>query len=330
MTHAEQSRADRRVLIISPVRNEAAHIDAVVAAVAAQSLAPAKWIVIDDGSSDDTLARLQRLATALPFMEVLSQTRVEPATSVEPVVPRDRLAVGAAPRNFNAGLKLVDWRAYSHVMKLDGDIELPPSYLDELLDRFEADPELGLAGGVLVEPSPDGGLRAIPIPRQHVHGALKLYSRACFEAIGGVQQRLGWDTIDETYARMRGYRTLSFPDLVSIHHRPLGSADGVLRGRARHGQCAYIVHYPLDWVALRSLKIAIVYRPRVLSGLAFLYGYLRAGIRKVEQVPDPEYRLFTRAELRRRLAPRAAWGAVRGRMFGSGPHGSSARVQARL
>ena len=32
----------------------------------------------------------------------------------------------------------------------------------------------------------------------------------------------------------------------SIHHRPLGSADGTLRGRARHGECAYIAHFTPD------------------------------------------------------------------------------------
>ena len=128
-------------------------------------------------------------------------------------------------------------------MKLDGDIELKPDYFRELIERFAADPALGLAGGVLDEPTADGGFRRIQIPRVHVHGALKLYSRECFEAIGGVQERLGWDTIDETYARMRGFTAWSFPDLVSIHHRPLGSADGTVRGHARHGECAYIAHF---------------------------------------------------------------------------------------
>ena len=85
-----------------------------------------------------------------------------------------------------------------------------------------------------------------------MHGAVKCYTRACFEAIGGVQQRLGWDTIDETYARLRGYRTRNFKDIVAVHHRPHASADGTLRGRARHGECAYIAHFgPSGWRCAR-------------------------------------------------------------------------------
>jgi poly-beta-1,6-N-acetyl-D-glucosamine synthase len=284
-----------RVLIVSPVRNEATHIERVVRAVAAQELPPARWVVIDDTSVDDTLARLRALAPDVPFMRVLEAPPDAPHAST-----RDRLARAAAPRNFNAGLATVDWREYTHIMKLDGDIELPPGYLRIVLQRFASDPRLGLAGGIWAEPRPDGHLRPIVTPRSHVPGSLKMYSQECFDAIGGLQERLGWDTIDETYARMTGFRTASFPDLVAVHHREWGSADGIVRGHARHGQCAYISHYPPLWVTLRSLKVAAS-RPRGLSGAAFLFGYVRAALRHTEQVPDLAYRRFTRRELRHRM-----------------------------
>jgi poly-beta-1,6-N-acetyl-D-glucosamine synthase len=281
------------VLIVSPVRNEAAHIERVVRSVAAQTVAPARWIVLDDGSTDGTLDILRTLEPEVPCMTVLEGTGVEPGA-------RDRLARAAEVRAFNAALAVADWGQHSHVMKLDGDIELPPTYFAELLARFDADDSLGLAGGVLVEPQADGSMRRLRIPESHVHGALKCYTRACFAAIGGIQERLGWDTIDGVYARMRGFRTQSFGDLVSIHHRPFASADGTLRGRARHGECAYIAHYGPLWVTLRSLKIARS-RPLGLSGAAFLYGYARAAAARTERVPDPDFRRFVRRELRHRM-----------------------------
>jgi hypothetical protein len=284
-----------RILVISPVRNEAAHIERVAQAMAAQQLAPALWLVVDDASTDGTLELLRRLEAEIPFLRVIQAPPVESMTGA-----RDRLARAAAPRTFNAGLRTVDWREYTHVMKLDGDIELPPTYFTDLIGRFDADERLGLAGGVLVEPTADGGFRDIVIPRVHVHGALKLYTRDCFDAIDGMQERLGWDTIDGTYARMRGFTTCSFTDIVSIHHRPIGSADGTVRGRARHGECAYIAHYTPTWVALRALKVAGT-RPRGLSGLAFFYGYVRAAARRTERVPDREFRRFARRELRQRM-----------------------------
>jgi len=285
--------AGERVLVISPVRNEAAHIERVVRAVAAQELRPAHWVVVDDGSHDDTLAILRRLAPEVPFMRVV-ETRGGGSETA-----RDRLAGGAAPRAFNVGLAAVGRCDFTHIMKLDGDVELPPHYLRELLACFAADPRLGIACGDLAE-ARRGRFRRIPIPPHHVHGALKCYTRVCFEAIGGLQERLGWDTIDETYARMKDFRTRSFRELVAVHHRRLGSADGTLRGRARHGECAYIAHFSLPWVALRSLKAARS-RPVVLSGLAFFYGYARAAVRRAERVPDADFRRFARWELRQRM-----------------------------
>ena len=284
-----------RLVIVSPVRNEAAHIERVVRAVAAQEMRPERWIVIDDASTDGTGGVVRSLAADLPFMEVVETGPHTPHSGA-----RDRLARAAAPRNFNEGLAAADMPDITHVMKLDGDIELPACYLRILMERFAADPRLGIAGGVLVEPTPQGGMRRLKIPTHHVHGALKCYSRECFEAIGGVQERLAWDTIDETYARMRGFATVTFEDLVSVHHRPWGTADGALRGRVRLGECAYIAHYSPLWVTLRSVKLAFT-RPRGILGAAYLYGYVRAAARRTTRVRDAEYRRFTRRELRRRM-----------------------------
>ncbi len=280
---------------MSPVRNEAAHIELVARALVAQELQPAKWIVVDDHSTDDTLAILRSLEDEIPFLTVMQAPKRTELRNA-----RDRLAQAAAPRTFNVGLETVDWREYTHVMKLDGDIELPPSYFREMLERFEADDRLGLAGGVLDEPVEGGGMRRIKIPAVHVHGALKLYTRDCFEAIGGIQEVLGWDTIDGTYARMNGFTTHSFDDIVGVLHRPIGSADGTVRVHARHGRCAYIAHYSVPWVLLRSVKVG-TRRPYGISGAAFFYGYVSAAVRRIERVPDPDFRRFTRRELRQRM-----------------------------
>jgi biofilm PGA synthesis N-glycosyltransferase PgaC len=287
--------AGQRLLVISPVRNEATHFETVARAMAAQTRPPDTWVVIDDGSTDGTPELVERLADEIPFLVPCRAPQPEHAPPV-----KDRLATAAAPRTFNAGLRSVDLDGFTHVSKLDGDMELPPHYFEALLGEFARDPALGIAGGLRKELVRDRWrLERVPT-EHHVNGALKLYSLECFEAIGGMHERLGWDTIDQTYARMRGFRTRSFPHLVTIHHRPWGSADGTLRGRARYGEAAYIVHFSLPWVALRSVKIARA-RPEVVSGAAFLYGFLRAAAQRRARVEDAEFRRFVRRELRGRL-----------------------------
>jgi hypothetical protein len=282
----------RRLLVITPVRNEVAHLERTARSLAAQTRPPDSWVVVDDGSDDGTAELLRELEREIGFVTVVTA----PAGPPSP----DRLARAAAPRAFGVGLRSAPLRDFTHIAKLDGDVELPPEWYAELLEGMDTDSSLGIAGGDLVEPS-GGRWRVLPIPRHHVHGAVKLYSRSCFEAIGGVRECLGWDTIDETCARMRGFRTYSSPDLVARHHRPHASADGALRGRARHGTCAYIAHFPFWWVALRSLKVAAS-RPYGISGVAFLAGYVRAAAKRTARVEEPGFRRQVRRELRARVA----------------------------
>jgi poly-beta-1,6-N-acetyl-D-glucosamine synthase len=289
----------QRLLVVSPVRNEAAHIERVAFALAAQTRRPDLWVVIDDRSTDETPEILARLDQKLDFMTVLQSPPASDHAS------KDRLAVAAEARAFNTALGQTAWKTFTHIAKLDGDIELPPIYFESLLDAFAGDSSLGLAGGVLREPEGDGWGAENAANDYHVRGALKCYTRDCLQAIGGIQERLAWDTIDEVYARMRGFKTRTLPELVALHHRPCASADGILRGRARHGRCVYITHYPVSWVSLRAFKTASE-RPRVLSGLAFLGGYLWSGLAGVTKVEDPEFRVFMRHELGRR-ARRALW-----------------------
>jgi glycosyltransferase involved in cell wall biosynthesis len=282
-----------RLLLITPARDEAAHLAGTIRAVAEQTRRPDLWLVIDDGSTDGTAEILRELAAEVPFMRVLQAPQQESDPEA------DRLGLAAEARAFNAALATVELSEFTHVGKLDADVELSPEYFERLLAHFDYDPELGIAGGVLLERT---GRQWEPtkIPAYHVRGALKLYSRECFEAIGGIEERLGWDTIDETYARMRGYSTRSLAEITARHHRPVATRGGALRGRARHGQCAYILRYGVGWVILRSFKVALQ-RPYGLSGIAFFYGYFRAYLKAQPKVEDERFKRFVRGELRTRL-----------------------------
>jgi hypothetical protein len=286
-----------KLLIVSPVRNESAHIERVIRGVAAQTRPPDAWVVVDDSSTDGTYEKLLELAHDVSFMHVM-HAPVRPSETGT----RDRLAMAAEAKSFNTGLGSVVWEDFTHVGKLDGDVELPPRYYEEVLATFATDARIGMACGELVEYE-HGRPRLLHKAGHHVHGALKTYSMECFRAVGGIREQLGWDTIDETYARMLGYLTGSLGSLGSveaIHHRPAGSADGTLRGRARHGVCAYIAYQTVPWVLVRSLKFAL-HKPLGVSGLAFLYGYFRAAARGVPRVDDPRYRRYARWELRQRM-----------------------------
>jgi biofilm PGA synthesis N-glycosyltransferase PgaC len=284
----------RRLCVITPVHNERPHVERIVAGMRAQRRPPDLWLIVDDQSTDGTLERVRAETSDLDYVQVLAYGRPQIETN-------DRLALALEASSFNYGLEAAGGaEAFDFIAKLDGDVVLPPDYYETCLAHMEQHSDVGLVCGQLRE-TLGGTTRIVPIPSRHVHGALKLYRRECFLAIGGMRDQLGWDAIDEIYARMKGFTTISLPGPVGEHLRPVGSSDGLLRGRARHGHVAYITHFPFYWVIGRSVKLALA-RPRVLSGLAFLWGYTRAAIAESGRVEDPAFRAFARRELRLRTA----------------------------
>ena len=86
-----------RLLVVSPVYNEAAHLERTARAVAAQRRRPDRWVIVDDGSTDETVAVARRWERELDFLTVL-----EAPQDVGPGV--DNLALARPPRAFNLGL----------------------------------------------------------------------------------------------------------------------------------------------------------------------------------------------------------------------------------
>ena len=282
-----------RVLVITPAHNESDHIGEVVTAVRDQTRPPDLWLIVDDGSTDDTAAIAAELERTTPFLRVLSVPPAGPADT------DDRLAVALEARAFNWALRQVDWHDYDFVGKLDADIVPPPETYERLLAEFAADEELWLAGTYLEEDH-GRGWEVNEHPAYHVNGGLRLYRRECLELLDGLPERLSWDTIDATYARMKGHRTQSFPDLRARHLRRSGAAAGFLRGKARHGECVWLVAYPPTLVLARAARMSVK-RFGPLAGLAFLWGYARAAVRRRGRIDDEAFLRFARDEQRRRI-----------------------------
>jgi hypothetical protein len=129
----------------------------------------------------------------------------------------------------------------------------------------------------------------------------RVYSRECYEAIGGMPPHMGADVITTIYAKLRGFTTRTYLELGVKHLRPMASADGIRRGRKREGAYQYVVHYHPLWILFRSLLVGTRFKPYGLSGWWFLLGYLEAALGPIQPVDDPAFRAFTRREQRQRV-----------------------------
>ncbi len=283
----------RAYVIISPCRNEADFMRHTLDSVAAQTLTPTLWVIVDDGSTDATPGILAEYAARHDWIRVI------------PKPDRGHRAVGPGViEAFYAGLETVSLDDYTYLCKLDLDLDLPPGYFEGLIEKMEADPRLGSCSGKTWYTEKGTGRRiSEKIGDEMSIGASKFYRVACFNQIGGFVREVMWDGLDCHKSRQLGWKTGSFRDehLAFEHLRPMGSSQqNIYAGRRRHGFGQYFMGSdPLYFTATAIKKMA--HPPYVLGGLATLQGFIGAWMRGDKQYDDPELRAFIRAYQRKAL-----------------------------
>lgn len=272
----------RSYVVVTPARDEERTIALTIESMLAQTVRPLRWVIVNDGSTDRTREIVSGYLAAYPWIELVDRAN-----------RGHRALGGGVVDTFDEGFARVRDLAWDYVVKLDADLSFEPGYFEGLLRRFEADPTLGMASGktFLVE----HGVKSLEwCPDEHVRGPAKMYRRACFEAIGGLEARRGWDMIDETRAQMRGFATRSFlePDVELIHHRPIdGRQTNVWKSRFEMGALYHFLGYHPLYHLVRCVRSAIQDYPRGTGGLALLLGYANAALRRTPRI-DADYVAF--------------------------------------
>jgi poly-beta-1,6-N-acetyl-D-glucosamine synthase len=277
----------RRYLLVSPCRDEAAFVRRTLDSVAAQTIPPSLWVIVDDGSTDETPRILEDYARRLPFLRVVQRT------------DRGRRSVGPGViEAFYQGLETVDLADFDYVCKLDVDLDLPPRYFELIMNRMEAEPRLGTCSGKPWFNHPDtGALVPETCGDEMSLGASKFYRVRCFQEIGGFVRQVMWDGIDCHRARMLGWMAMASNDeaLRFLHLRPMGSSQkgGIWAGRVRTGFGQYFMGTsPLYFLV--SALYRLFKHPLLYGSVAMLWGYFSSAARRVPRYEDADFRRFLR------------------------------------
>lgn len=282
MSAAPDCPPDRTYVLISPCRDEAAFLQRTVDAIAHQTLRPKRWIIVDDGSTDNTPTLLAQAAQQYDFIQVVQKP------------DRGMRAVGpGVVEAFYAGYEYLQNDDYTYIGKLDMDVDMPPIYFETLMRRMEENPRLGTCSGKPYFYQGDQRVSEKCGDETSV-GMIKFYRRTCFEQVGGFVREVMWDVIDCHRCRMLGWIACSWdePELRFVHLRAMGSSDrGLLRGRMRLGYGQYFMGteplYLLISAAYRSLQ-----PPLLVGGLAIAWGYFWSAWMGKPRYGDRAFRTF--------------------------------------
>lgn len=278
-------------VLITAARNEQAVIAHTLASVVAQTRLPVRWIIVDDGSEDRTADIVAEYARAHSWIELVRRPRRQ-----------ERSFAGKAD-SVNAALERVRGLEFEVMGNLDADVSFEPGYMKFLMEKFAGDPELGVAGTPFTE---DGGYDSTrdSFEGQHyVAGPCQLFRYRCFQDIGGyvANHAGGVDWIAVMTARMKGWKVQCFPEKRFHHHRSMGTAGrGPLAALFSYGEKDYYLGGSPVWQLFR-VTYRMAKRPFVTGGLALLFGYSWAALRRVRRPVTPELMRFHRQDQMRKL-----------------------------
>jgi biofilm PGA synthesis N-glycosyltransferase PgaC len=286
MTDQSPRSAAARYVLITPCRDEATYARRSLDSVVAQTVPPALWVIVDDGSKDETPAILAEYAAKVPWIKVVRRE------------DRGKRAVGPGVIDaFYAGLDTVKLEEFAFLCKFDLDLDIPPRYFEILLDRMAKEPRLGTCSGKPYFPDPQtGALVSEKCGDEMSVGMTKFYRTTCFQDIGGFVREVMWDGIDCHRCRMQHWIACSWdePAIRFIHLRPMGSSQqSIWVGRMRHGFGQYFMGTGLPYMTASSI-FRMAHPPFVLGGLAMWWGYVRSALQGKPRYGDAAFRTFLR------------------------------------
>ena len=272
--------------LVTPARNEGEHIHKVIESVLRQTVQPVKWVIVSDGSTDETeeiVAQASKVNSLIQLIRIESQSK---------------RSFGSKALAFREGFKALLNVKFDYVGNLDADVTMEPHYYERMLEEMLKNPRLGVASGVVWDKT-DSGFKRTNSSLNHAVGAVQFWRRECFEAVGGYRPATvgGVDSLAELTARMKGWETRSFPDLPVYHHKPVDFING--RTGIRIAYRTGLTEYHIGTYSLFALLKAIRRwrdKPVLLSVFLRLFAYGKLWLLGVDRDASEELVAYLKNE----------------------------------
>lgn len=275
--------------LISAARNEAAFIEQTILSVVNQTIRPVCYVIVSDGSTDGTDDIVMRYAKQHSWIKLMRNDGDQQRN------------FGSKAKAVMAGYKQLINADFDFVGNLDADITFEADYYANILQMFEKNPRLGLAGGIRYDKC-DGEFKRVYAAENSVGGPYQLFRRECFEAIGGYMNLScgGIDAVAETMARMHGWEVAAYEQFIVHHHRCTGTANrSLFEASFRAGQRDYMIGYHPLFELARCLRRIFRFHS-VRYYLVLLVGYFWSAVQRKERpVPQQFVKFIQREQLTR-------------------------------
>ena len=266
--------------IVIPAHNEEAYLEKTLQSLVSQTLLPEKIVVVNDHSTDGTQAIIDTFSSTYSFVSGIKSTSEATHKPGSKVV-----------NTFNKGLTTLD-NDYDVICKFDADLIFPNNYLEEIASLFKTNPKCGIAGGFCYVQKKEEWILERLTNKDHVRGALKAYTKECFNKIGGLKSTMGWDTVDELLAQYHGWKVCTDETLRVKHLKPTGK-NYTKKARYKQGEAFYKLRYGFVLTCIASAKLAVK-KKNLSYFINCLQGYTKSKKKKLQPIVSEKEGRFIR------------------------------------
>jgi len=269
-----------KILIIIPVYNEELYIKNCINSFINQSHKPDQILIVNDNSTDNTENILKKYSKKFSFIKYVNKKSINKPSPGKKII-----------QAFNYGLKH-SINDYDLIGKFDGDIILPDNYLYTIMNDFMQNKKLGLCSGVIANKKNNSWKVENRYNNDHARGAIKLYSRKCFNKIGGLNETMGWDTLDEMKILYNKFEIKIYNKIIVKQMRNTASRYKKNQYK-KQGRVMYLLRYNLILLLIGSIKLAITSKS-IISFCHCIIGYINSWINKEKYIVNSEIGKFIR------------------------------------
>jgi glycosyltransferase involved in cell wall biosynthesis len=282
-------------IIITPAKNEEGNLPGLLASIRNQKSKPKIWVIVDDGSTDNTPNLIRQAESEDSWIHGLFLSSAQSYNIEEHYADVCRYG-------FHYAIHLAEnSNVFFHYIALsDADMLYPENYFSSLIDFLETHQNFGIISGSLSIKDKNGIVyqesKVIP-GNDHVLGTGRVWRLTTFNQTGGYLKVRAPDQVSTILALCRGWKTAQLPEIICFQTRDTGGKNTLWQGYFKRGQRLY--YLTSNFLSIGNMIFDILFISRqknsLTKSLALFCGYCYSVISRDEQIPIQEVRLYTRS-----------------------------------
>ncbi|MDY6865678.1 MAG: glycosyltransferase [Halobacteriota archaeon] len=286
-------------IVVTPCKDEEETLPNLIQSMAVQTHKPILWVIVDDGSTDNTKEIIFDVEKRYNWIKSLFLNNEEGYN-----------VGGHLAHVCNKGFEYAKAHCidndleYDYIALIDADNIPERDYFMKLIERFRGDTNLGLISGnssyVDVTKSRENigdNEDLFTHYKQYIYkvqegredlpmGSARIWKRECFEDTGGgyaIAQAP--DSISIIKAKLKGWDTKRYMD-IEVVEREGQLKPGRWNGNFLVGETNYYRGLPIYIALLKSINYS--FRRPYYIGIAYFSGYFKSWIFRKEKIDDDE------------------------------------------